>query len=84
MRHWNINEATKIDHPYYFTEDSVEVLFAKTGFEPIHKIVSEDKLHILYICRPTIANANYLLNPSDVKDYLKEIRLVQGTSWEKK
>ena len=83
LRHWNINEGTKIDHPYYFTEESTETLLVRTGFEPIKKIVSEDQLHILYICRPVSANENYLPSKNNVKEYLKEIRFVQSTPWKK-
>jgi 2-polyprenyl-3-methyl-5-hydroxy-6-metoxy-1,4-benzoquinol methylase len=83
LRHWNINEGTKIDHPYYFTEISADTLFVKTGFEPIQKIVSEDRLHVLYVCRPTAPNPVYLPEQHDVKEYLKEVRFVQSTPWKK-
>jgi hypothetical protein len=83
LKHWNINEGTKIDHPYYFTESSTEALFARTGFQPIKKVISSDMLHILYICRPTTKDTEYLPAKSDVSDYLKEIRYVQSTAWKK-
>ncbi|MEZ4774555.1 MAG: class I SAM-dependent methyltransferase [Bacteroidia bacterium] len=83
LRNWSINEGTKIDHPYYFTEESTEALLARTGFQPVGKVVSEDLLHIFYICRPSVPNPHALPTADSVREYLREIRFVQGTQWKK-
>lgn len=83
LRSWSINEGVKIDHPYYLTEESTEAILARTGFKPLRKVVSKDKLHIFYICSPSKPDEDYLPSSESVKDYLKEIRFVQGTAWKK-
>lgn len=83
LRSWSVNEGTKIDHPYYLTEMSTEGLLARTGFKPLRKWVSPDQLHIFYVCQPVPTDPHALPKASEVSEFFKEIRYVQGTSWQK-
>ncbi|MDA7639303.1 class I SAM-dependent methyltransferase [Akkermansiaceae bacterium] len=83
LRHWDINEATKIDHPYYFTESSTEVLLKLVGFKTIHKVISDDLLHILFVCEPCTPDPDFRPSKEEVKDLINEIRFVQSTEYKK-
>jgi SAM-dependent methyltransferase len=78
LRNWSIEEAVKIDHPYYFTQESVECLFARTGFEVIQRNYASDHLHVGYICRPTERQPNSAPCADGVQKMFDEIRFVQN------
>lgn len=47
-----IKQAIKIDHPLYFTSYTARAILARAGLEPIHCGKTEDKRHLLFVCRP--------------------------------
>jgi len=80
LRNWSVEKATKIDHPYSLTEESMEAYLSQAGYSIIHKGFAADHLHINYLCSPNQPLDNYLPSPRDVKYLLREIRLVQNAS----
>lgn len=78
LRHWSIEEAVKIDHVYSFTEMTTDALLARTGFETVRKSYSDDKLHVLYLCRPAVPHPNHLPAADQVSHFFDEVRFVQN------
>lgn len=77
LRHGRVEEAIKIDHPYYLTEESVEAYLAKTGFKIVRKGYAKDYLHINYLCIATEEKGNFHPEPPDT--LLREIRSIQNS-----
>ncbi len=46
-----IEGAIKIDHPYYFTRDTIEAYLRQTGFTIVAMMVMPDGHHVGYLCR---------------------------------
>jgi 2-polyprenyl-3-methyl-5-hydroxy-6-metoxy-1,4-benzoquinol methylase len=78
LRHASVEEAVKIDHPYYLTEATMQAYLARAGFEVMQVDYAPDHLHVGFLCRPTAADAHYLPLPQTVAELLKEIRAVQN------
>ncbi len=78
LRGWSVEDAIKIDHPYYLTESTMTALLARAGFEVMRSDYAQDHLHIGYVCRPGEPSAS-LPDPAGVHDLLREVRLVQNT-----
>ena len=77
LRAWSIEAATKIDHPYSFTETTIEAMLARAGLTVARKDYAADHLHVGYVCRPGLPVE--ALPPADtVRKLLREIRLVQN------
>jgi SAM-dependent methyltransferase len=72
----NIEQATKIDHPYSLTEQTAERYLAQAGFRVLKKDSPADQLHIGYVCvrgEPRTPAPE----PDWVESQLAELRLVQ-------
>ena len=83
LRAWNVEEATKVDHPYYFTEETIEAMLARAGLTVVRKDFAADRLHIGYACRAGKATET-LPTTAWVREQLREIRYVQnapGPRW---
>lgn len=78
LRNLSVEEAIKIDHVYSFTEQTVETLFALTGFEWVRKSYSSDHLHVLYLCRPVAPDLSARTSPAWIEAHLAELRAVQN------
>lgn len=78
LRVKSVEGAVKIDHPFYFTEPTVEAMLRRAGFEVLRKNYAADHLHIGYICGPGNIDAAALPAPADVRDFFREIRWVQN------
>jgi hypothetical protein len=80
LRNWSVEEAIKIDHPYYFTESVMLAYLRRSGFDVLRSDYAADHLHVSYVARPG-AGAREALPPAlDVRDLLREVRYVQNTS----
>jgi hypothetical protein len=79
LRNWSIDEAIKIDHPFYLTEQTMSAYLRRTGFEVLRSDYAADHLHVSYICRGADPDREALPEPTAVADMLREIRLVQNT-----
>ncbi|MEX1248255.1 MAG: class I SAM-dependent methyltransferase [Anaerolineales bacterium] len=78
LRHWNINEVIKIDHPYYLTQETTEAFLRQKGFTVLRKGYAADRLHISYVCASIAPDSGHLPSPESVELLLREIRTVQN------
>ena len=79
LRSWSIEEAVKIDHPYYLTEATAAAYLRRAGFEVIRTDYAADHLHVSYIARPSRPGGAALPSQESVRELLREVRLVQNT-----
>ena len=78
LRHWSVEEAVKVDHPYYLVEFTAAACLARAGFEVLRSDYAADHLHIGFVGRPTRPRAD-ALPPQDAPEALwREVRLVQN------
>jgi ubiquinone/menaquinone biosynthesis C-methylase UbiE len=78
LRCWSVEDATKIDHPYYLTQDTMTAYLRRAGFETMRAEYAADHLHVSYLCRPTQPSALALPDPVGVAELFREIRYVQN------
>jgi 2-polyprenyl-3-methyl-5-hydroxy-6-metoxy-1,4-benzoquinol methylase len=78
LRNWSVEDATKIDHPYYLTQETMTAYLRRAGFESMRAAYAADHLHVSYLCRPTHAVAQALPDAASVADLFREIRYVQN------
>ena len=77
LRAGSVEAATKIDHPYSFTEPTIEAMLARSGLAVVRKDYAADHLHVGYVCRPGPADET-LPEPGTVRELLREVRHVQN------
>lgn len=80
LRHWSVEDAVKIDHPYYLTQPTMTAFLERSGFEVLRTGFAADHLHVSYICRPAEPERDALPAPEQVQALFREIRFVQNTS----
>ena len=80
LRNWSVEDAVKIDHPYYFTESTIAAYLRLAGFEILRTDYAADHLHVSYVARPGDAAADALPPEHDVCDMLREVRYVQNVT----
>jgi ubiquinone/menaquinone biosynthesis C-methylase UbiE len=78
LRNWSVEEAIKIDHPYYLTEPTMHAYLQRAGFAVLRGDYAADHLHISYVCRPAAPEAGALPAPAQVAALLGEIRFIQN------
>jgi SAM-dependent methyltransferase len=78
LRHWSVEEAVKVDHPYSLTEATLEAYLAVAGFAPLRKEYAADRLHVGWVCRPAPPAPEAWPPPAAVEALLREVRLVQN------
>jgi 2-polyprenyl-3-methyl-5-hydroxy-6-metoxy-1,4-benzoquinol methylase len=78
LRNWSVEEAVKVDHPYYLTESSLAGLLARTGLEILRRDYAADHLHISYVCRPTSPIRAFMPDQTGIAALWREIRTVQN------
>jgi hypothetical protein len=79
LRNWSIEDATKIDHPYYLSEPTMGAYLRRAGFEVLRADYAADHLHVSYVCRPGRPVADAKPAAAQVESLLAEIRFVQNT-----
>jgi ubiquinone/menaquinone biosynthesis C-methylase UbiE len=79
LRNWSIDEAIKIDHPFYLTEQSMFAYLRRAGFDPLAIDYAADHLHVSYICRGADPDRDALPDPATVAEMFREIRFVQNS-----
>jgi hypothetical protein len=77
LRAGSIEEAIRIDHPYYYTEPTIESYLARAGFAVIRKNYIPDSSHIGYLCKHAEPKPNHLPTEESVTHLLREIREIQ-------
>ena len=78
LRHWSVEEAVKVDHPYYFMEFTAAAFLARAGFEILRSDYASDHLHVGFVGRPTRPRADAMPPPAASEALWREIRLVQN------
>lgn len=78
LRHWCVEDAVKIDHPYYLTQDTAYAYLRRAGLEVLRAEYAADHLHVSYVCRPGRAAAGALPDAAAVDALLREVRYVQN------
>jgi ubiquinone/menaquinone biosynthesis C-methylase UbiE len=79
LRSWSVEEAVKIDHPYYLTESTAAAYLQRAGFEVVRTDYAADHLHVSYIARSARPHGAALPSPESVRELLREVRFVQNT-----
>ena len=77
LRNWSIEEAVKVDHPYYLTEPTMVAYLRQAGFEVVRTDFAADHLHVSYVAQPTTP-ASGLPAADRVSALWREIRFVQN------
>jgi hypothetical protein len=78
LRNWSVEDATKVDHPYYLTQETMTAYLRRAGFESVRVAYAADHLHVSYLCRPTQPSPQALPDAPDVAALFREIRYVQN------
>ena len=79
LRTWSVEDAIKIDHPYYLTEQTMTSYLRRAGFEVRRSDYAADHLHVGYVCTPASVDAGALPDVAAVRDLFREVRHVQNT-----
>jgi SAM-dependent methyltransferase len=79
LRNWSIEDAIKIDHPYYLTEPTLEAYLTRSGFDIVRVEYAADRLHVGYVCRPGNPDSNAMPPPPATAALFREIRYVQNS-----
>jgi predicted O-methyltransferase YrrM len=78
LRNWSVEDAVKIDHPYYLTEMTMTAYLRRAGFEVLRADYAADHLHVSYVCRPGAAQPDGVPDRRLVEGLLREVRYVQN------
>lgn len=78
LRNWSVEDATKIDHPYYLTQGTMGAYLRRAGFNVLRVDYAADHLHISYICSLGTPAPDALPEPVSVAESFREIRYVQN------
>ena len=78
LRNWSIEDAVKIDHPYYLTETTMVAYLVRAGFEIVRSDYAADHLHVSYVARPSTPQPDHLPSPHAVESLWREVRFVQN------
>jgi hypothetical protein len=78
LRNWSVEEAVKIDHPYYLTEATAAAYLRRAGFDVLRADYAADHLHVSYIARPARPDAAALPPQESVRELLREVRFMQN------
>ena len=79
LRNGSAEDATKIDHPYYLTQETMQAYLRQAGFGVVHADYAADHLHVSYLCRLAEPVPDALPSADSVEALLREVRLVQNT-----
>jgi SAM-dependent methyltransferase len=78
LRNWSVEEAVKIDHPYYLTELTMVAYLRRAGFEVVRTEVAADHLHVSYVARPARPEIAARPTADQVEALWREVRFVQN------
>ncbi len=78
LRNWSVEEAVKIDHPYYLTEATATAYLKGAGFDIVRADYAADHLHVSYIGQPVLPDAAALPPQESVRELLREVRFLQN------
>jgi 2-polyprenyl-3-methyl-5-hydroxy-6-metoxy-1,4-benzoquinol methylase len=78
LRNWSVEDAVKIDHPYYLTQATMVAYLMRAGFAVVRSDYAADHLHISYVARPSAPQRDYLPSTECVERLWHEVRYVQN------
>jgi hypothetical protein len=78
LRNWSVEDAIKIDHPYYLTEPTILAYLGSAAFEVLRSDYAADHLHVSYVCRPATGGVDTTPSDASVAELLREVRFVQN------
>ena len=78
LRNWSIEEAVKIDHPYYLTEPTMAAYLARAGFDVLRTDYAADHLHVSYVAHASAPVTDALPPRDEVRSLWREVRFVQN------
>jgi SAM-dependent methyltransferase len=77
-RSGSVEEAIKIDHPFYLTEQTAGAYLRRSGFEVLAVDYAADHLHVGYVCSPGVAEPGFIPSPESVERQWRELRAIQN------
>jgi SAM-dependent methyltransferase len=77
-RSGSIEGAIKIDHPFYLTDETMQVYLRRSGFDVLAVDYAADHLHVGYVCAPGGSEADRLPTVASVDAQWREIRAIQN------
>jgi SAM-dependent methyltransferase len=77
LRNWSVEEAVKIDHPYYLTESTMVAYLRQAGFDVVRTDFAADHLHVSYVALPS-HSASVPPSADEVRALWRELRFVQN------
>lgn len=78
LRNWSVEEAVKIDHPYYLTESTMVAYLRRSGFDVARTDYAADHLHVSYVATPGEIDDAARPSGEQVRDLFREVRFVQN------
>ena len=78
LRNWSVEDAIKIDHPYYLTEPTILAYLGSAAFGVLRSDYAADHLHVSYVCRPATGGVDTTPSDASVAELLREVRFVQN------
>jgi SAM-dependent methyltransferase len=77
-RNGSVEEAIKIDHPFYLTEQTALAYLRRSGFEVLAVDYAADHLHVGYMCGPGAAEPDFTPAPESIERQWRELRAIQN------
>jgi 2-polyprenyl-3-methyl-5-hydroxy-6-metoxy-1,4-benzoquinol methylase len=77
-RNGSVEEAVKIDHPYYLTEATMEAFLSRAGLAVRAVDYARDHLHVGFVCSKGEGAPWASPSAEDVRDFFREIRAVHN------
>ena len=78
LRNWSVEDAVKIDHPYYLTEPTMTAYLRRAGFAIERADYAADHLHVSYVATPAAPQDAALPDAAEVQALWREIRFIQN------
>jgi 2-polyprenyl-3-methyl-5-hydroxy-6-metoxy-1,4-benzoquinol methylase len=78
LRNWSVEEAIKIDHPYYLTEPVMRAYLERAGLAVLRTDYAADHLHVGYVCRAGEPRREARPSDASVRELFRELRTVQN------
>jgi ubiquinone/menaquinone biosynthesis C-methylase UbiE len=78
LRTWSVEDAIKVDHPFYLTQKTMTAYLRRAGFEVFRSDYAADHLHVSYVCAPGNADPAAIPTAEEVDALLREVRYVQN------
>lgn len=78
LRNQSVEGTIKIDHPYYFTRQTIEAYLRKHGLRVERVNFAADHLHIGFLCRKCEPSADFLPSEAWIESLIDEVRRIQN------